>query len=1401
MKKSSHFLKQKLKNAMDNGSSINTFKKDLNYVSNVLNSVVSSFRKENKKNFENENNFCENEASALSNFKFLKINNKVRNSINSVSNSPLSKNRNANSLLKYSVCSSKINSNIKEFLSSLENNIKTKRQKFLDVKQSKMGVPFSELSKTPKAKNSNFNIYENNGKGKQNRPSLFLNYTKEYNNFLNYNPISTNNQILSSTNINQYDYYNDNKKVFKINENITKEFESKELKKKVNLMKKTLIQNSSNQDLEKLLAEDEKIITKLKKSEIKKNNDEIIEEIIGKNKKEIEENSQISLKSNSENKEEKFRNIKRIKEIFDSFDDEEYEDDTEADYYISPSCYFVKIFDSMMFFSSMFYLIYVPYYFSQNIILKGENKFALIILTIIDAIYIVDIIINFFRAYQNFDESLVRKTKFIFLHYLKTWFLFDLIQAFPFFTIFKFIERNCINHNLCTSDGYSPNKVNQRAYFLILIKILKAYKMLKHNDTLSSFGEVISENEFIDNYGYMIFSAFYSLCFLNLCTCLYIYIGKNTFPGWILKINIMDESYINIYVASTYFILVTITTVGYGDITGDSYLEIIFQMILLIVGTLAYSFVISYISNYIVKKNQKSLAFEKNLNILKEIKMENPNLKDSVYHECIKNLFNEQLYERKDKSMLFDCLPYSLKNKLIMEMYKPFVKNFIFFKHIENSDFIAKVVTSLKPLLSFKENILIQEGDFIKEIFFVKKGALSLNICYDKENIEESISKFIGVNEFGKIKITFMPAPMLNNTQEKDLDIDIDNYLMSKKTIKNNKHNSMDIQEIKIIEIRKNEHFGDALMFLNERSPLVVKVKSKIAELLVLRKMEAIEIYSIYPIIWKRINKKSLFNMEQIKMKIKNGLFFIAKKYGSEAKRNILEKSKSLNRFMNLKSFIENESPQSGKNEANNKKQKKRKKNSRNNNKLKYSNINLPIIEVKEENSPQKTKIEEKVENKVNDNNSNTMNENNSNSKKYSKNIFNFNSTEKNNNILKENENIVKSGYQIKIDYKSEIDNEESTSSKKKEKKSSDMKSSSDISSSNSTEKKKIAIINNDTPEDNDDNNNDNKKINKKIVKHISMPINFDINTVRNSNIPQNISLSNIKNRQSLTIKSENLFYPSFSNLSTTNEKSFELISSYENINKITNNIYIKNLSLQSKTKKFLINECSSLSNHSPNEKVRISKNLNGKIIIKKRNSKKNLTSDSKIDKDYKYNSVNSLDGAKLPSKKNIGKFDDLTYINNKAENKNRMQESIRNSIGKRQSHKNVMVLISNKTLKPNTKKRMQSLKNVNAKLNLISKNIQGANKNINNPEEFYMDFFNNIIKQETGVKQKSEDKSNNNKKTSENKPDKAQKKDLSTSEKNSPNNKYNNSIIDDMRYRKPRFQRKTMKFNCQYQS
>ena len=53
--------------------------------------------------------------------------------------------------------------------------------------------------------------------------------------------------------------------------------------------------------------------------------------------------------------------------------------------------------------------------------------------------------------------------------------------------------------------------------------------------------------------------------------------------GFIIN-NLIENSFQSIYFISLYYIITTITTVGYGDITGQTIKEIIFQIILLIVG-------------------------------------------------------------------------------------------------------------------------------------------------------------------------------------------------------------------------------------------------------------------------------------------------------------------------------------------------------------------------------------------------------------------------------------------------------------------------------------------------------------------------------------------------------------------------------------------------------------------------------------------------------------------------------------------------------------------------------------------------------------------------------------------------------------------------------------------------
>ena len=66
-----------------------------------------------------------------------------------------------------------------------------------------------------------------------------------------------------------------------------------------------------------------------------------------------------------------------------------------------------------------------------------------------------------------------------------------------------------------------------------------------------------------------------------------------------------ESNFNAIYFAAMQYLIETVTTVGYGELVGKSLYEIIFQIIMLIVGTCIYSWLISTISTYVKKINEK----------------------------------------------------------------------------------------------------------------------------------------------------------------------------------------------------------------------------------------------------------------------------------------------------------------------------------------------------------------------------------------------------------------------------------------------------------------------------------------------------------------------------------------------------------------------------------------------------------------------------------------------------------------------------------------------------------------------------------------------------------------------------------------------------------------------------
>jgi hypothetical protein len=335
--------------------------------------------------------------------------------------------------------------------------------------------------------------------------------------------------------------------------------------------------------------------------------------------------------------------------------------------------------------------------------------------------------------------------------------------------------------------------------------------------------------------------------------------------------------------------MTTLTTVGYGDISSYyNNFEIIFGIFILIVGTCAYSWILTYISNYIKKNNEKFIDFEEKMKILSEIKLDYPNLDKNLYDRIKRYLnYNKSEYKLNLKFIL-ESLPSSLQNNLIIEIYKPIIQNFQFFKSFENSDFFVKIVTSMKPILSMKDDILIQEGDIIEDIIFIKNGVLTLEIIMDLNDPKKSVESHLEMTKmecFKNISNNKLTAFMNMNTMNSSYNSEFGQKIYSDKYAKK--------KEIKIIDLRKNEHFGDILMILNEKSPVAVKVKSKKAELFFLQKTEATEISNRYSNIWKRIVNRSLHNMKQIKNLIRKKVFLFIETYNIEINPELKEKYSS----------------------------------------------------------------------------------------------------------------------------------------------------------------------------------------------------------------------------------------------------------------------------------------------------------------------------------------------------------------------------------------------------------------------------------------------------------------------------------------------------------------------------
>jgi hypothetical protein len=425
-----------------------------------------------------------------------------------------------------------------------------------------------------------------------------------------------------------------------------------------------------------------------------------------------------------------------------------------------------------------------------------------------DIAFMLDIALQFFIPFYNSEEDLIKNKAQIAKHYLTSWFFFDLLASIPGSLISFILNQNLLllNQKDVSTDGLSTiNKITRISKLYKILKFTKLSKLIKLSSGKNkSKGKTVPSVEDFNVNSQMKRLVNFFIVFIlisHIITCFWIFLGFSSYPNWILKKGLIDASTGDLYIASLYFHWTTIFTIGYGDILSANTMERLYNNILMFIGVLVYSFAVSSLGTIVSSYDGLTEKFMKNMEQLQDISYRYK-IPDEFNDKVYKYLRYDLKFNKKEKFSFINELPTRLKNNLLINMYREVIRNFRFLN--ENSrEFTSKVVFMMKPLRMYFKEYIITEGEFLEEVIFVRHGYMSLHL--------------------GKY-----------------------------------------YEEVKLMEVRKNEHFGDILVLSNLRSPVTIKIGSKSCDLLIIKKQDLLEIAADFPESIEEIFLISSFNYSSL---------------------------------------------------------------------------------------------------------------------------------------------------------------------------------------------------------------------------------------------------------------------------------------------------------------------------------------------------------------------------------------------------------------------------------------------------------------------------------------------------------------------------------------------------------
>jgi len=367
----------------------------------------------------------------------------------------------------------------------------------------------------------------------------------------------------------------------------------------------------------------------------------------------------------------------------------------------------------------------------------------------ITLLFITDLCCNFNTAYLEGQHFVIHRGM-IARNYLSGWFWIDLASSFPF----EWAEAAMTHFMECCmqdSDETSHSTMLKLLRALRMFRLLRLLRLLKLQHYIDAVEDKLQINLQVLQIVKMVLGLIY---LMHLLGCFWFFTATQSGYESTWLSNYDGGSGLTApkdvqYLYSIYWALMTLTTVGYGDITPANNTERLYALASLLIGALVFGYMLSSIGDLIGSLDKGGARLQDRLDEVKEF---------TRWHKMTPDLatrvrkYYEFYYSRQsalDEEEMLKIMAPSLHRDVMTHLLSRSVEKIPFFfvpmlgsqptdqgSQPADVNFQLAVYPLLRPVVRESKEDVVKKGEFSQELYFLHRGSVAATADWTDEDME-----------------------------------------------------------------------------------------------------------------------------------------------------------------------------------------------------------------------------------------------------------------------------------------------------------------------------------------------------------------------------------------------------------------------------------------------------------------------------------------------------------------------------------------------------------------------------------------------------------------------------------------------------------------------------------------